>query len=32
MINFRDTLKQKGDSYGALWADEGVYYIAKFNS
>ena len=29
MINFQDALKQKGDSYGALWADEGVYRIAK---
>ena len=29
MINFRDALKQKGDTYGALWADEGVYHIAK---
>ena len=36
MINFQDALKQKGDTYGALWADEGalwadegVYRIAK---
>lgn len=29
MINFQDVLKQKGDTYGALWADEGVYRIAK---
>ncbi len=29
MINFQDALKQKGDSYGGLWADEGVYRIAK---
>ena len=29
MINFQDALKQKGDSYGGLWADEGVYHIAK---
>ena len=29
MINFQDALKQKGDAYGALWADEGVYRIAK---
>ena len=29
MINFQDALKQKGDTYGALWADEGVYHIAK---
>ena len=25
MINFQDVLKQKGDAYGGLWADEGVY-------
>ena len=24
MINFQDALKQKGDNYGGLWADEGV--------
>ena len=29
MINFQDALKQKDDSYGGLWADEGVYRIAK---
>jgi len=29
MINFQDSLKQKGDTYGALWADEGVYRMAK---
>ena len=29
MINFQDALKQKGDKYGGLWADEGVYRIAK---
>ena len=29
MNNFQDALKQKGDTYGALWADEGVYRIAK---
>ena len=29
MINFQDALKQKGDAYGGLWADEGVYRIAK---
>ena len=29
MINFQDALKQKGDTYGGLWADEGVYRIAK---
>ena len=29
MINFQDALKQKGDRYGGLWADEGVYRIAK---
>ena len=29
MINFQDALKQKGDDYGGLWADEGVYRIAK---
>ncbi len=29
MVNFQDALKQKGDAYGALWADEGVYRIAK---
>jgi len=29
MINFQDVLKQKGDPYGGLWADEGVYRIAK---
>ena len=29
MINFQDALKQKGDAYGGLWADEGVYCIAK---
>ena len=29
MINFQDALKQKGDTYGALWADEGMYRIAK---
>ncbi len=23
MVNFQDALKQKGDAYGALWADEG---------
>ena len=29
MINFQDALKMKGDTYGGLWADEGVYRIAK---
>ena len=29
MINFQDAVKQKGDKYGGLWADEGVYRIAK---
>jgi hypothetical protein len=29
MINFQDVLKQKGDSYGGLWADESVYRSAK---
>jgi hypothetical protein len=29
MINFQDVLVQKGDSYGGLWADEGVYRIVK---
>ena len=29
MVNFQDALKQKGDAYGALWADEGVYRLAK---
>ena len=29
MINFQDALKQKGDSYRGLWADEGVYGIVK---
>ena len=29
MINFQDALKQKGDTYGGLWSDEGVYHIAK---
>ena len=29
MINFQDALKQKGDTYGGTWADEGVYRIAK---
>ena len=29
MINFQDALKQKGDMYGGLCADEGVYRIAK---
>ena len=29
IINFQDALKQKGDSYRGLWADEGVYGIAK---
>jgi hypothetical protein len=29
MINFQDALKQKGDNYGGLWCDEGVYHIAK---
>ena len=29
IINFQDALKQKGDNYGGLWADEGVYCIAK---
>lgn len=29
MINFQDALKPKGDTYGALWTDEGVYRIAK---
>ena len=29
MINFQDGLKQKGDSYGGLWADEEVHRIAK---
>lgn len=24
MNNFQDALKQKGDTYGGLWADEGV--------
>ena len=29
MINFQDALKQKGDTHGGLWADEGVYCITK---
>ena len=29
MINFQDALKKEGDTYGALWADEGMYRIAK---
>ena len=29
MVNFQDALKQRGDAYGALWADEVVYRIAK---
>ena len=29
MINFQDALKQKGDRYGGLWADKGVYRISK---
>jgi hypothetical protein len=29
MINFQDALNQKNDAYGGLWADEGVYCIAK---
>ena len=29
MMSFQDTLQQKGNSYGGLWADEGVYHIAK---
>jgi hypothetical protein len=29
MINFQDVLKQKGDTYGGVWADERVYHIAK---
>ena len=29
MINFQDVPKQKGDACGGLWADEGVYRIAK---
>ena len=29
MINFQDAPKQKGDDYCGLWADEGVYCIAK---
>ena len=29
MINFQDALRQKGNDYGGLWADEGVYRIAK---
>ena len=29
MINFQDAPKQEGDIYGVLWADEGVYRIAK---
>jgi hypothetical protein len=29
MINFQDALKQKRDTYGGLWADEGVYRIGK---
>ena len=29
MVNFQDALKQKGYAYGALWADEGAYCIAK---
>ena len=29
ITNFQDALKQKGDNYGGLWADEGVYHIAK---
>ena len=29
MINFQDALKQKGDSYGGLCADKGVYRIVK---
>ena len=29
MINFQDVLQQKGQKYGPLWSDEGVYRIAK---
>ena len=29
MINFQDVLSQKGQEYGPLWSDEGVYRIAK---
>ena len=29
MLNFKDVLRQRGESYGALWCDEGVYSIAK---
>lgn len=29
MINFQDVLKQKGDTDGGLWANKGVYHIAK---
>ena len=29
MINFQDVLRQKEQSSGALWCDEGVYRIAK---
>ena len=28
IINFQDALKQKGDTYDALWADESVYFLA----
>ena len=28
IINFQDALKQKGDTYDAVWADEGVYFLA----
>ena len=29
MVNFCDVLRQRGEEYGALWSDEGVYCIAK---
>ena len=29
MINFQDALKQKGDTHGGLWVDEGMYCITK---
>ena len=30
MINFQDALKQKGDCYDWLWADEGVLKPEQF--
>ena len=29
MINFQDVLKQKNQTCGPLWCDEGVYKLAK---